>query len=301
MGEMVLFLLRVGIPAAVVALAAGAAAGGPADRHAGLTRATVRLCAHRGGKGLWPESTLLAYREVSKHFPSVLLEGDARLTADGHIVLMHDDTVDRTTNGQGAVAQFTLAEIKALDAGYRFTQDDGKSFPYRGQGITVPTFEEALQTLPDAVFLIELKRGSALPEAMIALLRRMNATQRVILASFHEALLQVVRKTAPEIATCFTFGSGIRMLQALRDGDWAAYTPEDLLLALPDELEQRYALTAEEIRAIQAKGVLVQVHTVNRHDEMVRLLELGVDSIITDYPDVLAEVLAQIDRPSQGL
>ncbi|MBP8130411.1 MAG: hypothetical protein KA184_12600, partial [Candidatus Hydrogenedentes bacterium] len=111
-----------------------------------------------------------------------------------------------------------------------------------------------------------------------------------------EGLMGYIRKTAPEIATCFTYGSGIRMLQALRSGDWAGYTPEDTLLALPDDLERHYALAADEVRAIQGKGVFVQVHTVNSREEMLRLLRLGVDSIITDHPDVLAEVIAEVER-----
>lgn len=296
MNEIVSFLLRVGAAAPVIFLIAGVAAANPAESPKRITRAALRLCAHRGGSALWPENTLLAYRETSRQFPGALLEGDARLTADGQIVLMHDETVDRTTNGQGEVAKMTLAELKALDAAWRFTRDGGRTFPYRGQGVTVPTFAEVLETLPDAMFLIEIKGGASLPAAIIDLIRRTGAQDRVILASFHEGLMHVVRKTAPEIATCFTYSSGIRMLGALRNGDWASYAPEDTLLALPDDLERRYALTADEIRAIQSKGVFVQVHTVNAREEMVRLLRLGVDSLITDHPDVLAEVIVEIDQ-----
>jgi len=296
MSELIPFLLRAGALASMAVLAAGVAAALPGEGPKRITRASLRLCAHRGGSALWPENTLLAFTEVSKRFPGTLLESDARLTADGQVVLMHDETVDRTTNGHGEVSAMTLAELKALDAAWHFSPDGGQTFPCRGQGITVPTFAEALEALPESLFLIEIKGGAALPAAMVELLRRMGAQDRVILASFHEGLMGYIRKTAPEIATCFTYGSGIRMLQALRSGDWAGYTPEDTLLALPDDLERHYALAADEVRAIQGKGVFVQVHTVNSREEMLRLLRLGVDSIITDHPDVLAEVIAEVER-----
>ncbi|MBP8132525.1 MAG: glycerophosphodiester phosphodiesterase, partial [Candidatus Hydrogenedentes bacterium] len=226
MSELIPFLLRAGALASMAVLAAGVAAALPGEGPKRITRASLRLCAHRGGSALWPENTLLAFTEVSKRFPGTLLESDARLTADGQVVLMHDETVDRTTNGHGEVSAMTLAELKALDAAWHFSPDGGQTFPCRGQGITVPTFAEALEALPESLFLIEIKGGAALPAAMVELLRRMGAQDRVILASFHEGLMGYIRKTAPEIATCFTYGSGIRMLQALRSGDWAGYTPE---------------------------------------------------------------------------
>lgn len=286
-------IVQLGIAAACVLLGVSPEMNlSPQQRFPKFTRASTRLCAHRGGRDLWPENTLLAQAACLRKYPGTLIEGDARLTADGHIVLLHDADVDRTTNGNGPLARMTLVEAQALDAGYRFTPDDGKTFPFRGVGARIPTFEESLTTFPEALFLIELKHGGPLPEAMIALLRRLHATDRVILAAFTEEILRPVHEEAPEIPTCFTFGSGAQLLQALRGGDWAAYRPRDLLLAIPEEVEAEVGLKAEEIRAVQEKGVLIQVHTINGRDEMRRLLDLGVDSIITDNPDALHEVMA---------
>ena len=257
-----------------------------------FTPENVRICAHRGGGDLWPEDTMLAYREATKRFPKVLLEGDAHLTKDGHIVIMHDDTVDRTTNGSGRIDTLTLAEIKALDAAFRFTSD-GVAFPYRGKGITVPTFQEILEALPDSLFLVEMKGGAKTPETIADVIRKAGAQDRVILASFHEGLMKRLREIAPEIPTCFTYGKGMQMLRALREGGWESYEPPHLLLALPDEIQQNLQLTKQEVEAIRAKGILFQVHTVNDPEEMRHFLDLGVDSIITDRPDLLERVIGE--------
>lgn len=263
--------------------------------HGRFTRENIRICAHRGGKALWPENTILAYTESSKRFPKLLIEGDAQLTADGHVVLIHDNSVDRTTNGTGRVGHLTLAQIKELDAGYRFTPDNGATFPYRGKGLTIPTFAEALASVPNGLFLLEMKGGSRTPQLMADIIREAQAEDRIILASFHDGLMQQLKQAAPSVATCFTYGKGMQMLRALREGQWDGYKPPHLLLALPDDMQKSLKLTREEVAAIRAKGVLVQVHTVNDAADMREFIELGVDSIISDHPDVLDRVLREME------
>src|SRR5687768_14873397 len=107
-----------------------------------VLRKTPMLVAHRGGAGLKPENTLAAFLDADALWQADMIELDVHATADGHCVVIHDPTVDRTTNGSGAVAAMTLAELQSLDAGYRFTADGGRSFPMRGQGIRVPTIED---------------------------------------------------------------------------------------------------------------------------------------------------------------
>ena len=96
------------------------------------------VIAHQGGDGLWPGNTLFAYQNAAKLGVDVL-EMDIHITKDGKLVLMHDETVDRTTDGTGEIESMTLAELKQLDAGYSWTPDEGKTFPFRGQGITMTT------------------------------------------------------------------------------------------------------------------------------------------------------------------
>ena len=108
-----------------------------------------RVIAHRGGRGLWPENTLHAFRNAHARGADVL-EMDLRRTADGEIVVLHDATVERTTDGSGPVEGLTVGALQRLDAGHRWTADAGRTFPFRGRGITVPTLREVFVALPGA-------------------------------------------------------------------------------------------------------------------------------------------------------
>ena len=115
------------------------------------------VMAHRGGAGLWPENTMFAFERAAEMGADVI-ETEIHSTADNNLVLIHDKTVDRTTNGTGPVNSFTLAELKELDAGYKWTTDGGRTFPFRGKGITVPTLEEVFTGLPNIPINIDIKQ-----------------------------------------------------------------------------------------------------------------------------------------------
>lgn len=256
-------------------------------------QASMLLGAHRGGGGMWPENTVYAFTKAAATFPGILLEGDLQMSADGHVVVMHDDTVDRTTDGTGAVKDLTLKQLKALDAGYRFSLDGGSTFPLRGQGITIPTFDEVLAALPEERLLMELKRGENVTASVLAVIQQYKAEQRMLLASFSPVLMKEVRELAPNIATCYDLGTAMGMLQALRKGDWENYTPTAQVLSLPKKYVTRFSLTADEIARIRDKGIVVQVHTLNTPESMKTYIDMGVDSILTDYPDRLHRVMNQ--------
>ncbi len=114
--------------------------------------------AHRGGRDIVPENTLAGFQEGLRVGADVL-ELEVHLTADGHLVAIHDNTVDRTTDGSGPVREKTLRELKGLDAGYRFTRDGGKTYPCRGQGITVPALEKIYQEFSDVPVNVEIKEA----------------------------------------------------------------------------------------------------------------------------------------------
>jgi glycerophosphoryl diester phosphodiesterase len=249
------------------------------------------MAAHRGGAGLWPENTLFAFTNAFARWPECIIETDARLTRDGHVVLIHDPTVDRTTNGSGLVSDMTLSEIKSLDAGYTFTPDEGETFPWRGRGLRVPTLEEVVQALPSARLQIDLKEDARLPAKLINLVREHQAEKRVLLASFDPMLMSRARRLAPELATCYDFRSGALMLNWLRQEKWELYLPHDDVLSLDLNMIAQFKLTREEAQAVQDKGIVLQVHIINDPELMREWLEYGVDSIITDYPDRLAKLL----------
>ena len=251
------------------------------------------LGAHRGGKGEWPESTTHAYEKAAALWPDILLESDLHLSADGVPVVMHDKTLDRTTDGTGPIGAKTLAELKELDAAYKFSTDKGATFPLRGQGVRIPTFAEALNSAPNHRFLVEFKDGIAIVDAAIAVIRELKAEDRVIIASFNPIFMKQLREKAPEIRTCFDTQTAMQLVLALRGPAWDAYTPVDDVLSFSPGLEKTMALKPEEMAAIQKKGIALQVHTLNTEEEMRKYLDIKVDSILTDYPSRLAALLGK--------
>jgi glycerophosphoryl diester phosphodiesterase len=253
------------------------------------------LGAHRGGAQLSPENTVVAFKAAAERWPDVVLETDARLTSDGHVVLLHDGRVDRTTDGKGLVAEMTLAEVKKLDAGFRFTRDGGKTFPYRGKGVTIATLTEALAACPSSRFEIEMKPAEGVVEPTIRVIRQAKAEDRVLLASFDPRVMYRARKLAPNVASCYTVVDGLGMLRKLREGgeSWESYKPKADVLSLMQRMLKEFDLTADEFRAIRAKGVRVQFHTPNTRERIIKLLDLKPDSILTDRPDLLSDIIAE--------
>ncbi|MFA6241104.1 MAG: glycerophosphodiester phosphodiesterase family protein [Candidatus Hydrogenedentales bacterium] len=256
------------------------------------------LGAHRGGELMWPENTVLCFKEAAKTFPGILLETDARMTADGAVILMHDGEVNRTTNGTGKIEELTLAQIKALDAGYSFTKDGGATYPYRGKGVTVPTLAEALEAAPDSNFLVEFKGPAALADACVKIIRDTKAQDRVLIASFKPETMARTREIAPELPTCYDFTSGAALLSALRGDAWAAYKPTSDVLSMDVDMLPQFQLKPEDIKAIRAKGIKFQIHTLNEPGIMRTYLDLGVDSILSDAPDLLAKAIDEWKKES---
>lgn len=251
--------------------------------------------AHRGGAKLWPENTLFAFRHAWELGVDVL-ELDVHGTKDGAVVVIHDETVDRTTNGQGAVRDLTLAEIQALDAGYWFTTDGGKTYPYRGQGIRIPTLEEVFDAFPDARFNIEIKSNDPPIVATVAdLIERKGLQDRVIVGSFKQDISDEIRLRMPHVATfasegevrSFWIWQNLRLARAWR-------TVPDTLQVPPSYTIKGYrvsVVTPRFVRAAHNLGIRVDVWTIDDPAEMARLLEMGVDGIMSDRPDILVNVL----------
>ncbi len=250
---------------------------------------------HRGGSQWRPEHTVDTYKEVARRWPSALLEMDVRLTKDGVVVLQHDAKVDRTTDGTGRIEDLTLAEVQALDAGYDFTTDNGQTFPYRGQGLRIATLDEVLTALPTARWLIEPKTGGPLVAAVAQVIKAHNAQPRVIIASFLPAVVEEAKPLLPDALTCFTMTSGSKMFGALRAGGetWDNYQPEDDMLSLSKGMIGQFKITPEEFKQIQAKGIKIQLHTLNTEQELRDAIAQGIDSVLTDRPDIFAEVLEE--------
>jgi glycerophosphoryl diester phosphodiesterase len=219
------------------------------------------------------------------------LEMDVHLTADGVPVVIHDATVDRTTNAVGPVGSFSLEEIKALDAGYRFTPEEGRSFPYRGTGVTVPTLREVFTAFPTAHIVVDAKdNDTRLADSMIALVREFDRTDRTLLSSFYHDILVHFRKEAPEAPT---HGSE-EELKPLLIASWVflsgLVSPDYEAVLVPTHDGRIPVTTRRFIRGAHCRNLFVAAWTINDPETMARLADRGIDGIITDRPDLALSV-----------
>ena len=152
--------------------------------------------AHRGGAKIVPENTLEGFREGLRVGAGVL-ELDVHALADGTVVVHHDETVDRTTNGSGAIREMTLAEVKRLDAGYRFTPDGGRTYPHRGEGVKVPTLEEVYREFTDVPINVEIKgKRPGIEEAVWRIIEGVGAEERTLVVSEDSGTIRRFREAS---------------------------------------------------------------------------------------------------------
>jgi glycerophosphoryl diester phosphodiesterase len=272
--------------------------GKPADVRAIFQREISRplVFAHRGGGGLFPENTLEAFK-YSAQMGVDVLELDVHSTVDGTLVVMHDSAVDRTTNGNGKVSEMTLAEVKKLDAGFQFTPDDGKTFPYRGKGITIPTLQEIFDSFPEMTFNVEPKQTEpSVVKPLCEMIRARKMTEKVIVGSFRQAAIDEFRAECSEIATAATPSEVSEFLALYKMGLGESYSPPMQVLQIPERVGSLQVVSKEFIATARKLNLKVHVWTINDADDMQRLLEMKVDGIMTDYPDRLLKILGS--RPN---
>ena len=262
---------------------------GPAILGTPLRRPLV--IAHRGGARLWPENTLYAFTHA-RDLGVDVLEMDLQVTADGVLVVMHDSTLDRTTDGTGPVNRLSLAELKKLDAAFRFSLDGGRSFPLRGRGITVPTLREVFDTLPGMRFNIEPKQSEpSIIKPLCRMIRESQTAERVMVGSFSQQVLEEFRSECPGVATSAGPAEVSAFLAKASAGPTATQSIAAQALQVPEQIGGRQVLTHELVEAAHARGLQVHAWTINDEESMKRLIALGIDGIMTDYPDRLLKLL----------
>ncbi len=254
-------------------------------------RPPVMVIAHQGGDDLWPGNTLFAFQNAADLGVDVL-EMDLHITKDNALVLIHDETVDRTTNGSGSVEAMTLAEIKALDAGYDWSPDDSATYPYRGQGITIPTLEEVFQAFPGYRMTIEIKKTErSMAAPFCAQIRQYNMQNRVLVASFHDERMAEFRAECPEVATSSARQETTTFVLLSKVFLGGLVSPVYYSLQVPEKSSGITVMTAQFIRAARARNLKVEPWTINDPAQMRQYIEWGADGIITDRPDLLLEAL----------
>ncbi len=247
--------------------------------------------AHRGGRSLGPENTLYTFKRAVELGTDVL-EMDLQTTSDGALVILHDREVDRTTNGTGAVDGFTLSDLKKLDAGFRWSPDNSRSFPLRNTGITIPTLAQVFKAFPDQRMNIEIKSSQVNTiQNLCRSIRDNRMSQKIMVACFDAGKLGEFRSICPEVATS-AGASDAAMFYWLQ---WAnlesAYSPSAQALQIPEAYGDNRIATRRFLDAAHARNMRVHVWTVNDIESMQRLIDLGVDGIMTDYPERLVKIL----------
>ncbi len=250
---------------------------------------------HRGAGGMAPENTIEAiWRGVAAGID--LAEIDVQATADGRIVLLHDESVDRTTNGRGLIERMRYEDAAKLDAGFRFGPPD---FPFRGRGVRIPLLEEVFQVFPSLGFTIEIKPSSH-PEFIrnLASIVRAHNPGRVIVASDAADPLNAFRSILPDVPiNCprievqrFYFLAKIGLGSLVRLRGNVFQVP---VFSGGDGRSGVRVVTRRFLEAAHRAGRPVQVWTVNDPAEMRRLMDIGVDGLTTDRPDVLHDIWRQ--------
>ena len=283
------------LAATVVGLAGIVAA---AAFHRGETRSPDEYWpinfAHRGASLRAPENTLEAF-QLAAEDGAEGLELDVHMTSDGSIVVIHDDTVERTTDGSGAVHDMILREAQSLDAGYSFTPDGRASYPYRSQGVRVPELGEVLREFPYLRVNIEVKEAQpGIEEALLETIAGADAKDRVLVVSEIPDIMDRFRELS---------GGGISTGASRREIESfyvlnrlhlkSLLRPSYDALQVPVEYEGWEVVTPRFVEAAHNRGVRVDVWTIDDPEEMRRLLDLGVDVIMTNRPEILSEVLRE--------
>jgi glycerophosphoryl diester phosphodiesterase len=249
------------------------------------------VIAHAGSE-LYPTDTLYALKEYAAMGVDVL-EMDLHMTADGEIILIHDDTVDRTTNGTGDVRQMTLTELQALDAGWYWTSDE-ENYPFRGLGITIPTLREVFETFPDYPMIMEIKQEEpSMAVPLCDLIREYGMADTVLVPSFNDAAIQAFRAACPEVATAAAhdevFDFVVRGFLLMG----GTISPEYQALQVPEKEGNIPVVTPLFLWFAHQRNVEVHIWTINEPAEMQRFIDMGVDGIMTDRTDLLLEILGR--------
>jgi glycerophosphoryl diester phosphodiesterase len=274
------------------------------DVHPWLER-RVLAYAHQGGAWEAPSSTLFAMRQAVEAGAHAI-ELDVHATRDGYLVVCHDPTVDRTTNGTGAIAQLTLAEIKALDSAYWWIPGADvtvgrapSEYPYRGRApsdpeFTIATLAEVLESFPGVILNLDIKQSApqvpAYERTVAELLERYGRSDDVIVTSFDDAVTETFRSYAPGVPTSAGTATTASFWRAVRQGE---EPPELSAIALqvPECFGDIVIVDEAFVAAAHRHGLAVHVWTVNDTMTMEHLIDLGVDGIISDVPRQLVTLL----------
>lgn len=250
----------------------------------------VRVIGHRGAAAAVPENTVASFRHAVR-VGADAVELDLHCSRDGHLVCIHDGTLERTTDGTGPVEARDLEELRTADAGFRFSPDGGRSFPFRGRGLRIPTLEEALEAAGELPVVVEVKSAAAGRALGSWLEERPSEAARMIVGGFDAAAVAPAAERARWRCATSDDLTPYVLLGKLGLGGLAAPSADAAMV--PERRGLLRVVTRRFVRRCHTDGIGVHVWTVNRPDRMRRLLDLGVDGLVTDLPARARRVLEE--------
>ncbi|MBU5467177.1 glycerophosphodiester phosphodiesterase [Virgibacillus sp. MSJ-26] len=254
------------------------------------------VIAHQGGKDLAPSSTLEAFQNA-KDIGADVIEFDIHMTKDGHLVAIHDDTVDRTTDGEGRVNDLTLEEIQSLDAGANF-QDLNGNHSFRKQGVIIPSLEEIFEHIPDMRWNIEIKTTNdpelyqTISEKLWKTIQHYGLEGDALIVSFDQEIIDLVEDVSGGQALIAGSRAEVTKFvifhKLFLNG---LYRPQVDALQIPTEEGPINLEDKKLIRGAEKAGVDIHYWTINEENSMEKLIDLGAHGILTDRPDILIDLL----------
>jgi glycerophosphoryl diester phosphodiesterase len=247
------------------------------------------LLAHQGGEKEWPSNTMYAFRKAHE-VGSDVLDMDLQMTGDGVLVLIHDTTVDRTTDGHGAIREQNWPDLEILDAAYHFTLD-GSTYPLRGQGIRIARLDEVLTSFPDALIQIEVKEAPfEIADTLAQTLKTHEAEKRVLLSCFREDMMAELRRACPTVASSAT-PKEIRNFVLV---SWlhleGLISPDYCALQIPLERHGLTLVSKRTVEAAHSRGVKVLPWTIDTPEGVDVCRQAGVDGFNTNWPSKMEAV-----------
>lgn len=259
------------------------------------------LCfSHRGGSALYPENTIYAFKQSVKCFGSEVLELDIHMSQDGELIVIHDETLDRTTNGSGRVRDMSLAQIKRLNAGYSFTLDGGKTYPCRNKGLTVPTLKEVFSSFAGMRVGINIEIKKPYPnieKKLYNLITACDMIDKVLVNSGYSMVLRRFRRLNKSgVCTGADFFDSFCAFTLSKLKLYKLYNTTAQALQLPLRFRGKFKVVTEDMVELCRQNKLkLHVWTINSIKDMDKLIAMGVDGIMTDYPNKLCKLAPKLD------
>ncbi|MGE6203933.1 glycerophosphodiester phosphodiesterase [Guptibacillus hwajinpoensis] len=274
-------------------LPTGTASAVEKDKSPGMNSNKLLNVAHRGASGHAPEHTLASYK-LGDEMKGDYIEIDLQMTKDGKLIAMHDESVDRTTNGTGLVKDYTLEQLKDLDAGSWFNEKYPEKANPAYEGLQVPTLEQVLQTFgKDARYYIETKSPEVYPgmeEELLRILNKYNLTgvnersSKVLIQSFSQESLLKMHNLDPNLPLIQLIS--YKEPATISEGELQELTEYAVGVGMSaSKIDETY------VQKVRNAGLLIHPYTVNEKEQMTRLLDWGVTGMFTNYPDRLNDVL----------